>query len=163
MKQLLTLGFLLFFFTDILFPQIYNSTDSIKSAPPVREITITSQRYEKKLDEISLPLEIMTLENINRIPAVTPGDLLKNEGGVALTRDGIWGTNVSIRGLSRSSIVTLVDGNRVETATDLAAGLSLINIDDIERIEVIKGASSVLYGTGAVGGVVNIFTKQGQI
>lgn len=162
MKRIYTLIVLGVFFTNILYSQIYNPADSIKTGPPVREITITSQRFEKKLDEISLPLEIITTEKIKNSPAVTISDLLKLEGGVALTRDGIWATGVTIRGLSRSSIVTLVDGNRIETATDLSAGLSLINIDDIERIEIVKGASSVLYGTGAIGGVVNIFSRQGR-
>lgn len=162
MKRIYTFLVLSVFFSNIVFAQIFNNTDSIKSGPAVREITITSQRFDKKLDEISLPLEIITAERIKTTPAVTVSDLIKNEGGVALSRDGIWATSVVIRGLSRSSIVTLVDGNRIETATDLAAGLSLFNLDDIERIEIIKGASSVLYGTGAIGGVVNIFTKQGR-
>jgi hemoglobin/transferrin/lactoferrin receptor protein len=81
--------------------------------------------------------------------------------GVSLIRDGIWGTTVSIRGLSKQNIVTLIDGNRIETATNLSAGLSLIDAMDIERIEVIKGASSSLYGSGALGGVVNIISKGG--
>ncbi len=88
--------------------------------------------------------------------------MLSNEPGIRLARDGIWATSLNIRGLSEQRIVTLVDGNRVETATDIAAGLALIDVNDIERIEVIKGASSSLYGTGALGGVVNIITKDGH-
>jgi len=56
----------------------------------------------------------------------------------------------------------MVDGNRLETASNIAAGLSLVDVTDISRIEVIKGAASSLYGTGAVGGVVNIITKGGH-
>jgi hemoglobin/transferrin/lactoferrin receptor protein len=64
--------------------------------------------------------------------------------------------------MSRSNVVTLVDGARIETATNHAAGLSMIDVSDIERIEVIRGAASTLYGTGATGGVVNIVTGDGQ-
>ncbi|MCK7522972.1 MAG: TonB-dependent receptor plug domain-containing protein [Ignavibacteriales bacterium] len=71
----------------------------------------------------------------------------------------MWGTDINIRGLSRQNVVTLVDGNRVETAANHAAGLSLIDMFDIQRIEVIKGGVSSLYGTGATGGVVNVMTK----
>lgn len=123
------------------------------------EITVSSYRYEKYLKEIPIPIGLQTSEGIISSPALTVSDAVKNIPGISLSRDGIWGTNVNIRGLSRSSIITLVDGNRVETATDIAAGLSLIDLADIERIEIIKGAASALYGTGAIGGVVNIFTK----
>src|SRR3990172_3804581 len=77
---------------------------------------------------------------------------------ISLGRDGIWQTFVSVRGLSRSNLVYLIDGNRIETSTELAAGLSLINLDNIKRIEVLKGAASSLYGSGATGGVINLIT-----
>lgn len=128
----------------------------------LRDIYVTSTRYEKNLRDVPLPLEVMTETEIERIPAFTVSDMLKNKAGIALQRDGIWGTSVSIRGLSRSAVVTLIDGNRIETANDISAGLSLIDINNIERIEVIKGAASSLYGTGALGGIVNIISKSGQ-
>ncbi|HEX2869346.1 MAG TPA: TonB-dependent receptor [Ignavibacteriales bacterium] len=128
----------------------------------LRDIYVTSTRYEENLRDVPLPLEVMTETEIEKTPAFTVSDMLKNKPGIALERDGIWGTTVSIRGLSRSAIVTLIDGNRIETATDISAGLSLIDVNDIERIEVIKGAASSLYGTGALGGIVNIISKSGQ-
>jgi hypothetical protein len=66
---------------------------------------------------------------------------------------------VSIRGMTRYNIVMMIDNIRIETANDHAAALSLIDPFDIDRVEVIKGASSALAGTGAFGGVVNIITK----
>ncbi|MCX6150596.1 MAG: TonB-dependent receptor [Ignavibacteriales bacterium] len=123
------------------------------------EVTVSSSRHEKMFRDVPIPMELETSEQIKKIPALTVSDALKNLPGVSLSRDGIWGTYVSIRGFNRASIVTLVDGNRIETATDIAAGLSMIDLSDVDRIEVIKGAASSLYGTGAVGGVVNIFTK----
>ena len=128
---------------------------------PVMDVTITMPRYATTLRETALPLSVVSSEQLSGRAPTTVADALQNEPGVALQRDGIWGTSVSIRGLGRSSIVTLVDGNRIDTATDLAAGLSMFDPSDIERIEVIKGAASALYGSGALGGAVNIISKDG--
>jgi len=128
---------------------------------PMAEIVVTSTRYKLELKEAALPLEVVGSQRIAAQSPVTVADALCAEPGVSLQRDGIWGTSVSIRGLSRNSIVTLVDGNRIDTAADLAAGLSMVDVNQIARIEVIKGAAASLYGSGAMGGVVNIITRDG--
>ena len=125
------------------------------------EVVVTSTRYEKHLKDVSLPLTVVKSNQINEISPITVSEALQTEPAISLSRDGIWATQVNIRGLSRQNIITLVDGNRIETSTNLAAGLSLIDVNNIERIEVIKGAASSLYGSGAMGGVVNIITKSG--
>jgi hemoglobin/transferrin/lactoferrin receptor protein len=135
--------------------------EMVTSPLPVMDMTITIPRYATTLRETALPLGVVSGERLTATAPTTIADALQAEPGVALQRDGIWGTSVSVRGLSRSSIVTLIDGNRIDTATDLAAGLSLFDIYDIERIEVIKGAASALYGSGAMGGVVNIISRDG--
>ena len=123
------------------------------------EVTVTSTKYSKLEKEVALPLEVVSSEKLEKNLSLSVPDILNNEPGITVVRDGIWGTDINIRGLSRQNIVTLVDGNRVETATNHAAGLSLIDMFDIQRIEVIKGGVSSLYGTGATGGVVNVMTK----
>jgi len=123
------------------------------------QITVSSTRYKIQEKDVAYPLEVVSSEEIIKYSPVTISEVLNNEAGVNLSRDGIWGTSATIRGLSKNNIITLVDGNRIETAANLAAGLSLFNVDDIERIEVVKGASSVLYGSGATGGIINIITK----
>lgn len=126
---------------------------------PLGEVSVSSSRYDKMLKDNPLPLEVMQKEEMEKINAITLADFLQNESGVSLRRDGIWGTDISIRGLSKDNVVTLIDGNRIETATEIAASLSLIDVNDIERVEIIKGASSSLYGTGALG-VVNIISRE---
>jgi len=126
------------------------------------QVTVTSTKYSKLEKDIALPLEVVTSEKLEKNLAISVPDILNNEPGITLVRDGIWGTDINIRGLSRQNIVTLVDGNRIETASNHAAGLSLIDMFDIQRIEVIKGGVSSLYGTGATGGVINITTKRGS-
>ena len=122
-------------------------------------MTVTSTRYSKLEKDVALPLEVVSSEKLEKNLAITVPDILNNEPGITLVRDGIWSTDINIRGLSRQNVVTLVDGNRIETSTNLAAGLSLIDMFDIQRIEVIKGGVSSLYGTGATGGVINVTTK----
>lgn len=122
------------------------------------EITVISTKYEKAIQDIPLPLEAADKENILKGNAFTSSDILKALPGVSMERDGAWSTSVNIRGMNKSSIVALIDGNRIETATDHAAVFSLIDLNDIKRIEVIKGPASSLYGTGATGGVVNFIS-----
>jgi hemoglobin/transferrin/lactoferrin receptor protein len=123
------------------------------------EVLVTSTKFIRTISETPIPLTTIERENVERSPALTPSDLLKNEPGISITRDGIWQTFASVRGLSRANLVYLVDGNRIEIATELAAGLSLIDVSDIKRIEVIKGSASSLYGSGALGGVINLITE----
>ncbi len=125
-------------------------------------VNVSSLRYNMKEREVSLPLSVVPRENIPRQSSMTLSDVLEREPGVALYRDGVWSTSVSVRGLGANRLVSLIDGNRIETASDLAAGLSMIDVNEIERVEVLKGASSSIYGTGAMGGVINIITKNGD-
>ena len=128
----------------------------------LNDIIVTSSKYEKDIN--LLPYSVATISDveIEKKVSVTVPDLLKNEAGISVLNDGIWATDISIRGLNRSNIVTLIDGNRIETSTDISARLSMFNLNDIERIEVIKGAASSLYGSGATGGIVNIISKSGS-
>ncbi len=135
----------------------------IKLIPvPVRlgVVTVKSVKRDMALKEVSLPMEIVERNKIEKENSITPADLLSGEPGVSISRDGIWATSVNIRGLSKQNIITLVDGNRIETATNVAAGLSLIDLNDVEKIEIIKGGISSIYGSGATGGIVNILTRQ---
>jgi hemoglobin/transferrin/lactoferrin receptor protein len=93
-------------------------------------------------------------------PASVP-DLSKHLSGVSKNSDSAWGSDINIRGLSRDSVVVLVDGTRLETANAINARLGMIDPTVIERVEVLKGPVSSLYGSGTIGGVVNIITKGG--
>ena len=125
------------------------------------EVIVTSTRFEQLIRDVPLPMEIVNKDNIINSTSVSVPDAIQNQPGIAIAKDGIWGTDISIRGLGRQNIVTLVDGNRIETASNHAAALDLVDVNDIDKIEIIKGGISSLYGTGAEGGIVNITTKSG--
>jgi hemoglobin/transferrin/lactoferrin receptor protein len=126
------------------------------------EVVVSSLHQQKQVKQVSMPMEVMDEGEMEHLAAFSPSEALASEPGISMQNDGVWATSVNIRGMSEQRIVTLVDGNRIETATDLAAGLSMIDMSDLERVEVIKGAASSIYGTGAMGGVVNFITKSGH-
>lgn len=152
---------------EIKISSLYNTGNQLKilmTTSPISlgEVPVFSTKNISLLVNQPMPVELVTASEINTKYYISVPDILQNKPGLALGRDGIWGTRLSIRGLSNSSIITLVDGNRIETANDIAAAMSLIDVNDIKRIEVIKGSASSIYGTGALGGVVNIITKTGS-
>jgi len=128
----------------------------------LNEVIVTSGKYEQNIQMLPYLVSSIDKKEIEMSPLFNVSDLLKTEPGISLLRDGIWGTEVSIRGLSRANVVTLIDGYRIETSTDISARLSMFDLNDVERIEVIKGAASSLYGSGATGGTINIISKSGS-
>jgi outer membrane receptor protein involved in Fe transport len=118
------------------------------------EVVVQSTRMSESLDNTPYPLEVRSHDDISQNPAVTIADALASVPGLALVRDGPWETSIAIRGQSRSNIVTILDGVRIETANDIGGALSLINMHDLERVEVMKSAASTQHGSGALGGVV---------
>jgi hemoglobin/transferrin/lactoferrin receptor protein len=127
---------------------------------PADEIVVNSTRSLAPLRESPVPGEAWNAERLARERAVTVSDALAAMPGLALTRDGAWETALSIRGLGRSNVVALVDHSRIETATDLSGGLSLVDAADLERVEVVKSPGSVLFGSGAFGGAVNFLSRR---
>lgn len=132
------------------------------SAIELDEVLVSTNRTENYLRNSPFAESLVGKEEIQMRSTMSLPDILQKEPGVSLLRDGIWGTEISIRGLNRENVITLVDGNRISTSTDVAARLSLIDMNNVERVEIIKGASSSIYGSGATGGIVNIITKSPQ-
>ncbi len=123
------------------------------------EIIVSTSRIDKDLRSTPYSALLVSTKEIQNLNFQSLPEALKNEPGISLISEGVWGTELSIRGLNRENVVALIDGNRIATSTDVAARFSLVDINDIERVEIIKGASSALYGSGATGGIVNIITK----
>ena len=124
------------------------------------EVVIRSTRTSSAMNNTPYPVDIEMSDQLTQSSNVTVSDALSKVPGIALVRDGIWETAISIRGMSRSDIVSLIDNTRIETANDIAGALSLINMNDLERVETLKSPGSVLYGTGTLGGVLHFVTKR---
>jgi outer membrane receptor protein involved in Fe transport len=133
-----------------------------KSLIQLGEAQVVSSRSEQIVKDISLPIEYVSKTKLNNTTHLTLSDLLNKETGLSVVKDGPWATTINVRGLSKQNIVYLIDGNRIETSTNIAAGLSLMDMNDLESIEIVKGGLSSLYGTGATGGVINIISKEAK-
>jgi hemoglobin/transferrin/lactoferrin receptor protein len=127
-----------------------------------RTVTVTSTRAERDLMEIPLSVSVTSDEDIRRAPNLTIADQLSNLPGVQVTDGSMPGSKrIMIRGESPMRSLILVDGVKISEHKCMSGAAILLDTSNIERIEVIKGPASVLYGSEAIGGVLNIITKKG--
>lgn len=138
-------------------------SSSLFSDPiPLGEVVVSSLRIPREVKSVPASMVVVKPHDYQKQSALSLSSVLDREPGVTAGGDGVWATNINIRGIGENRLVSLIDGYRVETATDLTASLSMVDVHDVERVEIIKGAQSSLYGTGAMGGIVNIITKDGH-
>lgn len=128
------------------------------------EIIVTATRSEQPADETGQAITIINKSDIERLQSQTVSDLLQTTLGVTVTRDGGIGqtTSVRIRGAEGDQTVTLIDGIRLEDSSAISGNFNFSNllIGNIDRIEILRGADSVAWGSRAIGGVVNIITAK---
>jgi len=129
---------------------------------PLGEVVVSSLRISREVKKVPASMVVVEPYHYQKQSALSLSSVLDKEPGITAGGDGVWATNINIRGIGENRLVSLIDGNRVETATDLTASLSMVDVNDVERVEIIKGAQSSLYGTGAMGGIINIITKDGH-
>jgi len=129
----------------------------------IKEVVVTATRTEKEQKDVTQSVTVITAEDIKKSGATTAAEVIERTSGVELNDYGTRGSlnNISIRGASFQQVLVLLDGRRMNSSS--AGGFDMSNlpvlVDEIDRIEIVRGASSALYGTDAVGGVVNIITK----
>jgi hemoglobin/transferrin/lactoferrin receptor protein len=124
-------------------------------------IIVSARGYATEALDIPGGVEVAGDDELNRGSRHgSLADALDAFPGISRTGESPYAQDISIRGLSGPSIVILVNGKRINTATDINARLGYINPADVERIEVLKGPLSALYGSGSTGGVVNIITRK---
>ena len=129
----------------------------------LKDIVVTATRSESRADAVMSDVTVITREDIERGTGRTVSELLARISGVQMAANGGIGKNSSIfiRGTENRHVLLLVDGVRYGSATAGQANFDNIPLESIERIEVLKGPASALYGSDAVGGVVQIFTRKG--
>jgi len=123
-------------------------------------LVVTGTRGERRLLDVPVRTEVVTREQIERTHARDAGEALENEPGVLLQRiHGKDGTEVWLQGLDSDRVLVLLNGRPLSASTGSTVDLSQIGSVDIERIEIVKGAVSALYGSAAMGRVVNVITR----
>ncbi|VUD68749.1 Vitamin B12 transporter BtuB [Thalassocella blandensis] len=124
----------------------------------IEQIVVTGTRTERKLEDSPVPVSVMTKEQLDMFSGGTVAETLDFMSGVVVKKSVKDGVNVFMQGFDSSRVAILVDGMPLISPTDESVDLDQISALDIERVEVIRGASSVLYGSSAMGGVINIIT-----
>lgn len=127
-------------------------------APPV---VVTGTRRESPLKDAPVAIELVTRKDLEASHARTAAEALEMHPGLNLT-SSFRGAGLEVQGLSARHVLVLIDGERVTGKVGEELDLSRIPAESIERIEVVKGASSALYGSDAIGGVVNIVTRKAR-
>ena len=121
--------------------------------------SITARAFEYPILKIPGSTSILDTSDIDFRAPLDIGDIAVLVPGIGKSGDSPWASEFSIRGRSRESVLLLIDGARVNTSTDIGARFGLVDLYDIEKVEILKGPISSLYGSGTIGGVVNIITK----
>lgn len=123
-------------------------------------IVVTATRSEKKLKDTPIRTELVSAEELKRTNAKTLKDALQNVPGVLLREiHGKSGYEISLQGLTSDQVLVLIDGLPLAASTSSTVDLDQYLVAGVERIEVVKGATSAQYGSSAMGGVINIITK----
>lgn len=142
-------------FVSLGFPQAHAAREEA--------VVVTATRLPQTADATLASVTVITAEDIQRQQAVSVADVLRGVPGVTISRNGGPGkaTSVFLRGAESDHVLVLIDGLRVGSASLGTFEFADLPVHLIERIEVVRGPRSSLYGSEAIGGVIQIFTRKG--
>lgn len=146
------------------FSLVFSSWAQSEEVRQLQEVVVTATRTEMRADEVMSDVTVIDHEELRRNVGRTVPEVLARMAGVQTSSNGGLGktSSVFIRGAENRHVLLLVDGVRVGSSTSGTANFDSIPLEMIDRIEVLKGPASALYGSDAVGGVVQIFTRKGR-
>jgi vitamin B12 transporter len=137
------------------------SQDALLKLPAT---VVTSGRQAEPAQQATAATTVFTRKDIERLQVRSVAELLERVPGVSVSRTGGAGsqTGLFMRGTSTAQTLVLVDGQRIASASSGTSSLEFLSPEQIERVEVVRGARAALYGSDAIGGVIQIFTRQGS-
>ncbi len=137
--------------------------DEANANSTLETVLVTATRTEETVAKTLAPATVYTKEDIEQLQATSVTELLQRIPGASINTNGGAGSvaSVFLRGTNSSHTLFLIDGQRINSATLGSSPLESLDVNQIERIEVVRGPRSSLYGADAIGGVIQIFTKQG--
>jgi len=127
-------------------------------------VVVTANRMPQRAADVIADTTVIHAEEIARSGAASVADVLKRQRGIEIARNGGAGTTTSVylRGANPNQVVVLLDGVRIGSSTGGVAAWNAVPLGSIDRIEVVYGPLSTLYGADAIGGVIQIFTRKGD-
>ena len=139
-------------------------TTTPTTAVNLQPLIVTSGRAVEPVQQATAATTVFTRKDIERLQVRSVAELLERVPGVSVSRTGGAGsqTGLFVRGTSTAQTLVLVDGQRIAAASSGTSSLEFLSPEQIERVEVVRGARSALYGSDAIGGGIQIFTRQGS-
>lgn len=127
------------------------------------DMVITATRTETDKTQLATATTTYTRKDIERLQVKTLPELLSGTTGVDMAQSGGYGkdTNVYLRGTNNDHVLVLIDGIKVGSVTTGTTPFQFVPLDQVERVEITRGPQSSLYGSEAIGGVIQIFTRKG--
>ena len=154
-----------FFLTLITSIPLYGQQEKKKvdkKETEIKEVIVTATKTKKNLKNVPITVQVITSEDIKKSQSTDFKTFLENEfSGINFTYNG-GSPNINMMGFGGKYVLFLMNGERMAGETFDNIDYDRIDIDNIERIEIIKGASSSFYGSNAIGGVINIITKDSK-
>jgi hemoglobin/transferrin/lactoferrin receptor protein len=133
------------------------------AASNLDNVVVTANRYSREAYKVTQPITSVSSDQIEAGGHTIVADVIRDFPGIDMNDAGPFRARPVIRGLYGTRILVLVDGERLNDQRDVSAfagvTMSLVDVNEIERVEVVNGPSSVLYGSDAMGGVINIITR----
>jgi len=165
MKKWIFLGIIFIVFT--VTGSVWANSVQLSDAVKLDEVIVTATRTEQAIDKVGgSSVTVITAEDIDTKKQIVVGEVLKGIPGIDVVGSGGPGTNTSIfmRGADSKNTLLLIDGVSFNDAshTTRSANFANLTTDFIERVEVVRGPMSALYGSNATAGVINIITKKGE-
>ena len=141
----------------LLFPFFSYAQDTTN----LEDVVVTASRTPQKTSDVLSDISVITQKQIQQAGQTSLVDLLKTQPGIEISQSGGIGkaSSVFIRGANATHTLVLIDGMRINSATTGTTSLENIPLAQIERVEILRGPASGLYGADAIGGVIQIFTK----
>lgn len=130
------------------------------TAVSIPEMVVTGQYGPVAADNAVHKVRVIGAEQLDRLAANDLSDALRNELNIRLSQDNVFGTNISMQGLGDENVKILIDGIPVIGRQDGKLDLTQIDLNGIDRIEVVEGPLSVSYGTNALAGTINLITRK---
>jgi vitamin B12 transporter len=147
-----------------LLPAVHLLADTLdrEQALKLPDTLISANRQVEARNDSSAANTLFTRDDIDRLQPSSVTDLLQRVPGVQVAQSGGRGSvpGIYIRGTSSAQTLVLVDGQRIGSSSSGDSNLQHLNIEQIERVEVLRGSRSVIYGSDAIGGVIQIFTRR---
>jgi vitamin B12 transporter len=134
--------------------------------PTLSPVVVTATRQETRASDLLSDVTVIDRADIERSSGGTIVELLSRQAGIQFYRSGGQGAQAGffIRGANTNQVKVLIDGLPVNGAADQSGNTALANLSlaDVERIEIVRGPASTLYGADAIGGVIQVFTRKGE-